>query len=63
MSDVEYAPLGATWLPPEDKRKVSRCPICNGTGKVPDETFAMTAAAGTTKPCHTCYSRGIVWPP
>jgi len=59
-----YVPLGATYVPPEDNRKPSVCPLCGGDGEVPDRSFDGTAAVGVKKKCPAWDCRGgIVWPP
>lgn len=46
-----------------------RCPVCNGTGLVPNgfyavigvDTYSDISTAGIT--CRSCNGSGIVWPP
>jgi uncharacterized cupin superfamily protein len=43
-----------------------RCPICNGTGNVPNGFYNQTSGEWTTtdatpETCQTCSGRGIVW--
>ena len=45
------------------ERKPYTCPVCYGSGVVPDRTLGGTTSAVLTRTCPGCHGACIVWPP
>ena len=38
-----------------------KCPVCEGTGKVPFNFYNDTTGTGMMEPCRSCDGKGILW--